>query len=526
MGCASSLVDGTPCGGNVDDPKSDNDEDEDEGSRRWNPKYNSWHYYVHYMGWAVRWDRWVEERWVYDDSASSVALAKTLMSEYNKIKPKKRGQKMSIRQVEKWMKRMVEIEDDHRSSLNGRGGNVNDEGNSGSQDGKVFEPVNPIDKKEEESGEIMNEHFNDDTKKADTTMGDPLKSKGSESEDKPVKMLTVETTQKQAERRENKSVKRLTVDTLQKQAELRENGLQTNRKKSISDRLLLPFNLKKVLVEEWEVITQCDMIHHLPSRVTVRDALNQYLESKLVPLRQKMDNEKSKSGKNIEKSNGKNKCSELGKEWINMVEGIALFFDQALPVHLLFGEERRQYNCLRRQILAQRRSSSASTGAASKAIKSKEGPSAEPKIERRDSLQSATTDSSSAAMELSTVSTKETKPQSNERPDSAQSATSADSGTNIAESTTAKSPPPDLLPERMSEIYGCEYLLRLFVRLPGVVAEAPVISQSQSRQIFSKLGDLVRYLQKHQGQLFCSSFRRPLPGESCSSGASPSNNKT
>jgi len=53
----------------------------------------------------------------------------------------------------------------------------------------------------------------------------------------------------------------------------------------------------------------------------------------------------------------------LGKEWIDMVEGIALFFDQALPVNLLFAQERGQYGSLRRQILAQRRNSAAARAA-------------------------------------------------------------------------------------------------------------------------------------------------------------------
>ena len=40
------------------------------------------------------------------------------------------------------------------------------------------------------------------------------------------------------------------------------------------------------------MISQCGMLYDLPSKVTVRDALNNYLESKLAPMRLKkeMDN--------------------------------------------------------------------------------------------------------------------------------------------------------------------------------------------------------------------------------------------
>lgn len=247
----------------------------------------------------------------------------------------------------------------------------------------------------------------------------------------------------------------------------------------------------------------------------MRDALNQYLDSKIVPLRQKRENEKVQSTGDDKSDCSITTDSELGKEWRIMVEGIALFFDQALKVHLLFPEERSQYNCLRRQILAQRRQS---TSRSSKSNSKLDEVSSNSKVERCDSLQSATTDSSSfVALKPLSISTEGIKTLSIERPDSALSTTTVDNNTTTSEALNSVSnvkfqPPSILLPERLSEIYGCEYLLRLFVRLPGVVAES-AISETQSRRIFSKLGDLTRFLQKHQGELFCSSFRRPLPNE-------------
>jgi hypothetical protein len=70
----------------------------------------------------------------------------------------------------------------------------------------------------------------------------------------------------------------------------------------------------------------------------------------------------------------------------------------------------------------------------------------------------------------------------------------------------------------MSEIYGCEHLIRLFLRLPGVIAESPTMTGMEARRVFAKLGDLVRFLQKNQS-LFESSFRKPLAGEMRHSGS-------
>jgi len=281
------------------------------------------------------------------------------------------------------------------------------------------------------------------------------------------------------------------------------------RKRTVSERLTLPFNLKTVLVQEWEVITQCNMVHKLPSEVSVREALNRYLENKLAPLREKKEEEnidgdkmatdgagsdKMQSDESLSKHKN-TKCSVLGKEWIDMVENIALFFDQCLPIHLLFEEERSQYKSLRRQIIAQSRNSAA----------------------RASSM--ATDDGSKTAIQGKKLVENLVDSIREKHPFNIQSGTTANASIVTASessvsSSNLKSPPPKFLPGRMSEIYGCEHLLRLFVRLPAVVAASPTIPEMESRRIFSKLGDLVRYLQKHQSQLFCSSFRRPLAGES------------
>ena len=276
----------------------------------------------------------------------------------------------------------------------------------------------------------------------------------------------------EADKSKAKRAKKMDSEALEKQATLRTRRLQIKRKRLHSDKLHMPFSIKKILVEEWEVVTQCGMVHDLPCRVTVRDALRHYLESKKVsPTGQNASNES--------KANDETRKAELEKEWNNMVEGVALFFDQALPVHLLFEEERDQYESIRRQIRHQNRMAALKT--------------TDPEPE--------------AVKEMDVTSN------SIDRPDhGAGVVPAAITGGVVNEAKPLAAVVAKPLPERMSDIYGCEHLLRLFVRLPAVVA-ANSLTETESRQIFSRLGDLVRHLQKHHCDLFSSKFRKPLQTE-------------
>jgi hypothetical protein len=59
---------------------------------------------------------------------------------------------------------------------------------------------------------------------------------------------------------------------------------------------------------------------------------------------------------------------------------------------------------------------------------------------------------------------------------------------------------------RYSEIYGCEHLLRLFVRLPGMLSDA--LTDAETRPILAKVNDLLRFLNKNQPTLFVQSCRK------------------
>lgn len=94
----------------------------------------------------------------------------------------------------------------------------------------------------------------------------------------------------------------------------------------------LPFTLSSILVDELDCITQRDcnssrMLHVLPAKVTVKQVLQHY--------------QKKRSGGSIDDEN-KTQRDRVRR----FCEGLALLFDDALPVCLLYREERPQYESL------------------------------------------------------------------------------------------------------------------------------------------------------------------------------------
>ena len=65
------------------------------------------------------------------------------------------------------------------------------------------------------------------------------------------------------------------------------------------------------------------------------------------------------------------------------------------------------------------------------------------------------------------------------------------------------------------DIYGCEFLLRLIVRLPALLVDyrATPLAAGEMKNILSKLGDLTRYLQKNQNEFFRQPYRVPRETE-------------
>ena len=85
-------------------------------------------------------------------------------------------------------------------------------------------------------------------------------------------------------------------DVLAKNFIKKEKSLRIHDLRSTSGApsLSIPFNLKRIMTDDWEVISQCQMLHALPASVSVSNALDAYLEGKIRMLR-KGENEANKA---------------------------------------------------------------------------------------------------------------------------------------------------------------------------------------------------------------------------------------
>lgn len=340
----------------------------------------TWHYFVHYSKWKVNWDRWVSQDDILELTPETTDLATSISQEHRALQKEfkaKRSNKGKVRDggafLRAWKKRLQAMQ-------------------------------------EERTG-------NDNT--------------------------TTTNTKKMAAKRKMAASGAWTTAALEKERKSRQRDLTTNTPKQ---KIVLPFSLKRVLVEEWEVISQCHMVHSLPAPVTIRQALEQYLaESKgIIQIQQRksssvneieidapkeeaddtklMDVEESESGnKEPTKEPVEGQVEEGGeetkarnKEWTDMVDGIILLFDQALPFRLLYPQELIQH----------------------------------------------------AAVEAD----------------------------------------QDLCERSKADLYGCEHLLRLCLRLADIMAQD--MDEEESKPLLAKVNDLVRYLHKHQSTLFAQSYRK------------------
>lgn len=313
-----------------------------------------WWYYVHYLGWNVKWDRWVPEGHLYEATESNKLFAKRLQDEVRNIKAEMRskgsGKPAAFRVAKELERRMTLMEREHR---------IEERRQELSAQGKVMEQA-----------------------EADALLSPAPKPRN----------------------KWNKA-------NIDKEIELRQRHLQGKRTQSSAELLVLPFTLKKILVEEWEIIAQSNMLASLPAAISIRQALEMYLNIKLealCPAEEKID-EDAVSGHPLTDAS----VSKQGRDWREMVDGICMFFDQALPERLLYQTEHIQYEIMTEEC--------------------QEG-------------------------------------------------------------------------RRWSDVYGCEFLLRLFLRLPALLVGE--LSESESKSILAKLNDLVRFLQKHQTTIFAQSYRR------------------
>lgn len=305
-------------------------------------KEPGWHYFVHFLGWNINWDRWVPEADVLEPTEETKEYAARLQNEHKALRSAlTSGKKKRVDGtifMREWRKRMDEI---HLQMEQER--RAKERRNELVQQGTIASAL----------VERMNQNVSAESKATTTTeVVNPAKAK------------------KPPQQKPNKD-RRWDPTALEREGKLREQNLTMDRRQIHAEKLILPMGLKKALVEEWEVILQCNMVANLPATVTVRQALNTYLESKFEQLgihatlpasatpqmddiskatepAKKMSPSKPDSLGVLEHDDEEDEegLEKKKQEWVDMVEGIALFFDQALPVRLLYKQELNQHRAI------------------------------------------------------------------------------------------------------------------------------------------------------------------------------------
>jgi hypothetical protein len=567
-----------------------------------------WHYFVHYLKWKVNWDRWVSETDVLAMTPETEAFAIKILAEHKSLQRefksgltgrKKGGAGIALPTLDggtfllAWKIKLKQLYQEE-TELQAR---RDDERREKERQEEILAASSQT---QDSSSEAVAKQGGDD-RDEDGDDGDDARKKDGRrsSRAKPVPTTwsaeDAASAQKQA-RQEDDERKKLQEakdkaaaakkkaaanngtttsggwpkPVLQKEQRLRQRDLScifgtTNTKTGATAndamnvllnkyKISFPFSLKKTLVEEWEIISTCHMVANVPAQIPIRQALLQYLASKLPsdgtattsttktiePNSKDVDDQdKGEDSMDVEAEEQKDKIKDgREKDWTDMVEGISLFFDQALPFRLLYHQEIPQYTVLMKQqqqdikLHTQKEKEARSQSKVSK----ESGTSVKQEtVEESKSLDSHLEDATTPSTGATPIVTL--------------------SGTIDTTTSSISAGDSSLATATLSDLYGCEHLLRLFLRLPALLAEDQ-LEQRQRRQkrkaaraaaqkekakftsndlekvvdneendnddedeedaelqqrnivIIARVNDLVRFLHKHQSTLFAQSYRK------------------
>ena len=488
-----------------------------------------WHYFVHYNKWAVNWDRWVSEEDIMEATEESKLIADRYVKEHKELQKelkKTKGRKSDGASfLKEWRKRMDRIEEDMKKE----------------------------EEEKKKAAAIGEKGTRETTQESSDTKKDEKAAATKTAEEKPVVTPAPQQPKPKPKKKKQTSEKVWDNATLEREYKLKLRGLESKRSSQDQHKMALPFSLKKVMVEAWEIITQCEMVPNLPASVTVRQFLDKYLKSKLdlihasktatkpveetatanvsMDTKETTSPEKDTGGdaKVTEADANQKKLEKKKQEWTDMVEGIAMFFDEALPFRLLYSQELPQFKVVESTFVVPVVNATVADGKADehtttdanddKVVKDESMPDASsPQSEaggaktddmpvKNENSQTHTTAPAEAKAKAPQDAPIEVNAKSNKTTNSRKSKGSAGDG---------------FRPMLPCEVYGCEHLLRLCLKIPDLLAEQlPKLSrgdavevearkayENESKQILAKVNDLIRFLHKHQSTMFADSYRK------------------
>jgi len=387
-----------------------------------------WNYFIHYNNWNVSFDRWVPEASVFEITDEVKAFSERLLKEHRAlqqemkksgVKGKKQWQTIDgAAFLLEWKKRMNKVE---REMKFGKYGDYTESDENGE----------PMDVDDETDKKVS-------PKKAATKTKDSAWTKAA----------------------------------LALERKLRMKSLTSKRPQSQVGTIVLPLALKKILVEQWEII-QCGMMPNLPAPTTIRQALNQYLQSKNVPLN-------LSSAQSDAVANGETTTKDGVAN--NSTDGAAAKVDSGEP-------EQKKVEATSPEKSPITNGKTSNAALKSNNVSSKSPTTAKPKDEETLEREQEWRDMADGIAMLfdevleTSLLYREEKPQLRVLDDI-----------------------PELSTLPYSEMYGCEYLLRLCIRLPDMLSDS--LSEAEVRPIIAKVNDLVRFLHKNHGTLLTQPHRK------------------
>lgn len=336
--------------------KKDDEENDDENDNA----ENEWHYFVHYEGWKTLWDRWVSENDILDITPDN-------------------------------LERMKEISKTHKDSQ--------------------LEFKKKTKKKKIGNGGLFLQQWKQKLDALNRRWDEKLREKENGG-NKGIKKNQCSNNKRKVTKKKNST--KSPQEILKDRSKLAVASCLTTRQSSHIQAIPLSFGLKRILVEDWENLnngnfaadsrdenTDWDMVHVLPAKVTIRDALSLYLKEKGIswdgkpsknnsngkttnstndepaengqapstqseemkpdtsisndtanttietsPLKETMTVKqenmspvKEEKENNDDTDNGTGVSIQLVKEWTDMADGIVLYFEQALMTRLLYPSE-------------------------------------------------------------------------------------------------------------------------------------------------------------------------------------------
>lgn len=250
-----------------------------------------------------------------------------------------------------------------------------------------------------------------------------------------------------------------TTKALSTERKYRQQGLTSRKLPNLTNGITIPFALKKVVVQQWEYINQCHMMPSIPAPTSIRQALNKYLESK----------------------NIYNSSSNVPPVTVRSDTDTSIVHGDVAPV---------ADGITTNTSISEGGADSPTRRDVSADLQVGHTPSKGVSDEMRDDVREQEwRDMADGIAMLFDEALESRLLYSEELPQ-------LNTICNIAEFSTTP----------YSELYGCEHLLRLFIRLPEMLADN--LPEDEGRQIMAKVNDFIRFLHKNHSVLFTQTHRK------------------